>query len=80
MGVSAANINPEQRPIAMSIYALGVYFGIMLGFMIGGFVAEWWGWRAAFFVVGLPGLAIVLLVRFTLIEPPRGFADGVDPG
>jgi predicted MFS family arabinose efflux permease len=60
----------------MSIYALGVYFGIMLGFMIGGFVAEWWGWRAAFFVVGLPGLAIALLVRFTMIEPPRGFADG----
>ncbi|KAA0697026.1 MFS transporter [Halopseudomonas laoshanensis] len=66
----------EQRSSAMSIYALGVYFGIMLGFMIGGFVAEWWGWRAAFFVVGLPGLAIALLVRFTMIEPPRGFADG----
>lgn len=66
----------EQRSSAMSIYALGVYFGIMLGFMVGGFVAEWWGWRAAFFVVGLPGLAIALLVRFTMIEPPRGFADG----
>ncbi|PKM05067.1 MAG: MFS transporter [Gammaproteobacteria bacterium HGW-Gammaproteobacteria-6] len=66
----------EQRSSAMSIYALGVYFGIMIGFMVGGFVAEWWGWRAAFFVVGLPGLAIALLVRFTMIEPPRGFADG----
>ncbi len=66
----------EQRSSAMSIYALGVYFGIMLGFMVGGFVAEWWGWRAAFFVVGLPGIAIALLVRFTMIEPPRGFADG----
>lgn len=66
----------EQRSSVMSIYALGVYFGIMIGFMVGGFVAEWWGWRAAFFVVGLPGLAISLLVRFTLIEPPRGHADG----
>lgn len=66
----------EQRSSAMSIYALGVYFGIMIGFMVGGFVAEWWGWRAAFFVVGLPGLAIALLVRFTMIEPPRGYADG----
>ncbi len=69
----------EQRSSAMSIYALGVYFGIMLGFMVGGFVTEWWGWRAAFFVVGLPGLLIALLVRFTMIEPPRGFADGVKP-
>ncbi|HDZ57368.1 MAG TPA: MFS transporter [Pseudomonas xinjiangensis] len=69
----------EQRSSAMSIYALGVYFGIMLGFMVGGFVTEWWGWRAAFFVVGLPGLLIAALVRFTMIEPPRGFADGVKP-
>lgn len=69
----------EQRSSAMSIYALGVYFGIMIGFMVGGFVAEWWGWRAAFFVVGLPGLAIALLVRYTMIEPPRGYADGGAP-
>lgn len=69
----------EQRSSAMSIYALGVYLGIMIGFIVGGFVAEWWGWRAAFFVVGLPGVLIALLVRFTMIEPPRGFADGVKP-
>ena len=69
----------EKRSSAMSIYALGVYFGIMLGFLIGGFVAEWWGWRAAFFIVGAPGLLIALLVRYTMIEPPRGFADGVKP-
>ena len=69
----------EQRSSAMSIYALGVYLGIMIGFIVGGFVAEWWGWRAAFFVVGLPGILIALLVRFTMIEPPRGFADGVKP-
>ncbi|MEL0166958.1 MAG: MFS transporter [Pseudomonadaceae bacterium] len=69
----------EKRSSAMSIYALGVYLGIMIGFIVGGFVAEWWGWRAAFFVVGLPGVLIALLVRFTMIEPPRGFADGVKP-
>lgn len=69
----------EKRSSAMSIYALGVYLGIMIGFIVGGFVAEWWGWRAAFFVVGLPGILIALLVRFTMIEPPRGFADGVKP-
>lgn len=69
----------EQRSSAMSIYALGVYFGIMIGFLVGGFVADQWGWRAAFFVVGLPGLLIALLVRYTMVEPPRGFADGVPP-
>lgn len=69
----------EKRSTAMSIYSLGVYFGIMIGFVIGGFMADAWGWRAAFFVVGLPGLLIALLVRYTMIEPPRGFADGVPP-
>ena len=67
----------EERSGAMAIYSLGVYFGIMIGFFIGGWVAEWWGWRAAFLIVGLPGLLIALLVRYTLIEPPRGHADGV---
>lgn len=69
----------EKRSSAMALYSLGVYFGIMIGFIIGGFIADAWGWRAAFFVVGLPGLVISILVRFTLIEPPRGFADGVPP-
>ncbi|SDS01506.1 Predicted arabinose efflux permease, MFS family [Halopseudomonas litoralis] len=69
----------EQRSSAMALYSLGVYFGIMIGFIVGGFVADAWGWRAAFFVVGIPGLLIALLVRFTMIEPPRGFADGVPP-
>ena len=69
----------EERSSAMALYALGVYFGIMIGFLVGGFVADAWGWRAAFFIVGIPGLLIALLVRFTMIEPPRGFADGVAP-
>jgi len=68
---------PEKRSGALAIYALGVYFGIMLGYLIGGNVSEAVGWRYAFFVVGLPGLLIALLVRMTLKEPPRGHADGL---
>ncbi|MFP4004866.1 MAG: spinster family MFS transporter [Alphaproteobacteria bacterium] len=68
---------PEKRSRALAIYALGVYIGIMLGYLIGGHVSEAVGWRAAFFVVGLPGLIIALLVRFTLKEPLRGHSEGV---
>ncbi len=75
-----ADLYPEnKRAGALAIYALGVYIGIMLGFLVGAYVAQWWGWRAAFVVVGLPGLAIALLVRFTLVEPPRGHSDGLAP-
>lgn len=75
-----ADLYPEnKRAGALAIYALGVYIGIMLGFLVGAYVATEWGWRAAFIVVGAPGLLIALLVRFTLIEPPRGHSDGLAP-
>lgn len=67
---------PEERSGAMAIYALGVYIGVMLGLFVGGWVTELYGWRMAFFVVGLPGLIIALIVRYTLIEPPRGHSEG----
>lgn len=70
---------PNERASAMAIYSLGVYFGVMVGFLVGGWVAVWYGWRAAFFVVGLPGVLLALLVRFTLVEPERGGADGMAP-
>ncbi len=41
---------PHERSRAMSVYTLGVVFGVMLGFMIGGYVSTHWGWRTAFFV------------------------------
>jgi predicted MFS family arabinose efflux permease len=67
----------EERGRAMSIYSTGVYLGILIGFIIGGWVNEHYGWRIAFFAVGLPGLLIALIVKFTLREPIRGMSDGV---
>src|SRR5215470_17302879 len=61
----------------MGTFSLGINLGLMTGFMIGGWVSQWYGWRAAFYTVGLPGLLLALLVRFTLREPPRGYAEGL---
>ncbi|MCL6415480.1 MFS transporter [Aestuariirhabdus sp. Z084] len=69
---------PEERGRALSFYSTGVYLGILLGFLVGGWVNQEYGWRMAFFVVGLPGIAIALLVRFTIQEPLRGQADGLE--
>jgi predicted MFS family arabinose efflux permease len=63
---------PERRARALAIYGLGVYLGIMFGYLAAGWVGEALGWRLTFVVVGLPGLALALLVRFTIDEPPRG--------
>jgi predicted MFS family arabinose efflux permease len=63
---------PEQRATALSIYSSGIYVGILLGFLFGGVIAEAFGWRTAFMVVGLPGVLFALVLRFTLREPVRG--------
>ena len=68
---------PSERGTAMAIFSLGVNFGIMLGYLIGGWVNEFLDWRWAFVVAGAPGLLIALLVRFTMIEPPRGYSDNI---
>ena len=66
---------PEQRSSAMGVYTLGISAGIMLAYLAGGWVVDNYSWRHAFFIVGLPGLLLAALVRFTVIEPPRGAAD-----
>ncbi len=89
VGVGEAGSNPpshsiisdlypaSERATAMAIFGLGVNFGVMLGYLIGGWVNEWLDWRWAFVVAGVPGLVIALIVRYTMIEPPRGYADGI---
>jgi len=66
---------PEQRSTAMGVYTLGISAGIMLAYLAGGWVAQNIGWREAFFIVGIPGLVLAVVVRFTVIEPERGASE-----
>lgn len=61
----------NERPRALGIYAVGTYLGVFLGYFLGGWVNQHYGWRAAFLVAGLPGLALALILRLTVSEPPR---------
>ena len=49
--------------------------GTAVGAAIGGWGTQHIGWRQTFYLVGFPGVALALLVRATVIEPPRGYAD-----
>lgn len=69
----------ENRSTALGVFALGVPLGLLLGFLIGGWLEEFYGWRLAFMAVGLPGLLLAVVVRLTLREPPRGHADLATP-
>ena len=64
------------RSTALGIYSLGIPFGIMFGLFAGGWINEYFGWRIAFFVVGIPGLFLAILFRYSVTEPIRGQAEG----
>jgi len=66
---------PEKRASAMAVYSLGVVLGAGFGTLIGGFVATHYGWRVAMFTVGLPGVALAVLVKMFVVEPRRGLSD-----
>ena len=57
---------------AIAILTAAAPAGAIAGVIIGGWIAENWGWRWAFIVVGLPGLLVALITWLTLREPERG--------
>jgi MFS family permease len=66
----------ERRATALGLYSLGIPVGILFGFLAGGWINEFFGWRVAFFVVGIPGVLLAIVMRMTVKEPPRGMAEG----
>jgi predicted MFS family arabinose efflux permease len=66
---------PGRRPMALTIYALGACLGAWLGSSVAGAAAQRSGWRAAFLVLGVPGLVLSAIVWLTVREPQRGALD-----
>ena len=66
---------PERRASALAFYSTGVNLGILFGFLFGGWLNEFFGWRVAFMVVGIPGVLLAILVRTTVREPIRGLME-----
>jgi MFS family permease len=66
----------RQRARALSVYSFGIPVGSAVGIVLGGFITSLMSWRMAFFIVGLAGLLITPLLKFTVREPKRG---GLDP-
>ncbi len=69
---------PHQRTFALTFWALGASLGAWIGADVAGRVADAYGWRAAFFAMGVPGLVMGILIFLTIREPQRGALDGND--
>lgn len=57
---------------AMGFNTLGATIGTAVGLMVGGYFADLLGWRMAFVVLGVPGVALALILFLTVREPERG--------
>jgi predicted MFS family arabinose efflux permease len=67
---------PERRARALGALYLQIPCGFVAGYWGGGWLDDLVGWRLTFLLIGLPGVALALLVRLTLREPPRGHSEG----
>ena len=54
----------NMRSALLSAFFAAASVGSVLGVLLGGVIADRWGWKAAFGVVGIPGLALALLYLF----------------
>jgi MFS family permease len=64
----------ERRGRVFAIFYLAIPVGSAVGYLLGGLIEHHFGWRAAFYAVGLPGLLLALL-SLTIADPPRGIND-----
>ncbi len=80
VGLLSDTAPPSIRTRALSAITVGALCGVASGMVVGGYLGAAHGWRVALLAVGLPGLVLALLVRFTLREPPRQAGPSVSPG
>ncbi len=83
LGPAALSLLGDYFPLRMrgtvnAIYSSAIALGGGLAFFLGGWIAQSYGWRWAFYLLGFPGLALAFLVFF-LREQPRGRAAGTSP-
>lgn len=69
----------EERASALAIYSMGIPLGSLAGMVLGGLIADAYGWRIAFFVAGAPGIILAVMAFLTLPEPRRGLEKKVVP-
>jgi MFS family permease len=71
-------VPPQRRSQALSVFMIGLPLGLALGSIISGIIAQRFGWQAAFYVAGVPGILLAVAALF-ITEPPRGAADVLAP-
>jgi MFS family permease len=66
-----AQAHQRTRALAMSVHQAALYLGVIASGFLGGYVAERWGWRSAFYVFGGCGVVVGMVMAFRLRNSPR---------
>lgn len=75
----ASYFDRSRRLRAMSIFLLGGPLSMAIGYLLGGWMTQWAGWRPAFLAIAVLGVLLTLVVALTVREP-RTRAGGKLPG
>jgi len=76
--VISDTVQPAARGKALAFFSMAIPVGSALGYLLGGLLAERFGWRSAFLVVGVPGLLLAWSVG-RMTDPPRGGLEASGP-
>jgi len=68
----------RTRALALSIHQCSLYIGVMVSGFLGGYIAERWGWRSAFFVFGGGGIVLGFILLWRLLDAPSVTATAVE--
>jgi MFS family permease len=66
---------PARRGLAMGLYSLGIPLGTFVGGQYGAWATTHYGWRTAFYLLAIPGIALAVLLPLLVREPRRGGLD-----
>jgi len=67
----------RQRGRVFAVFFAAIPIGSALGYIVGGLVDHYFGWRQAFFVAGVPGVVLAAFA-WRLYDPPRGSQDAME--
>ena len=67
-----AEHHTRTRSLALSIHQAALYIGVMTSGFLGGFIADRWGWRSAFYVFGACGIVLGLIFIWRLRDAVAG--------
>ena len=70
---------PNERASAMGVFMSGANIGVAIALLGGGLIAQFYGWRAALLLAGVPGLVLAVVIRLTVPEPTQRLGAGEAP-